>query len=84
MRRVRRQKEEVERECDNREQDAEFAREKQNKNKFKIGGLKKEGVDLRKGNPKIKTQIEEERIKLDVRTKYLALLNRKKETLKNR
>lgn len=78
MRRVRRQKEQAERECDNREQDGEFAREKQNKNKFKISGLKKEGVDLRKGNPKIKAQIEEERIKLDVRRKYLALLNRKK------
>lgn len=74
----------MERECDNREQDAEFAREKQNKNKFKISGLKKEGVDLRKGNPKIKAQIEEESIKLDVRRKYLALLNRKKEALKNR
>lgn len=78
MRRVRRQKEEVERECDNREQDAEFAREKQNKNKFKVSGLKKEGIDLRKMSAKIKGQSEEEAIKLDVRKKYLVLLNRKK------
>lgn len=83
MRRVRRQKEDVERECDNREHDAEFAGEKQNKYRFKISGLKKEGVDLRKGNPKVKAQVEEETIKLDVRRKYLDLLNRKKEALKN-
>lgn len=43
--------------------------------------MKKEGIDLRKASAKMKAQIEEEPIKLDVRKKYLALLNRKKEAL---
>jgi hypothetical protein len=79
---MRKQKIEYEQECDKRETDSNYAKNLNLKHNLKISALKKEGVDCRKNISKLQLQRDEETMKLRVREKYLALLMRKKEEVK--